>query len=65
MIERIDGHDPEAYYANGTWYPMIDCSCGFSTQGRNSWEAAGREFDNHMTAVKAESALTSYREKRK
>jgi len=48
-----------AHYTNGHmgYQPVVVCSCGFGTAYVNgSWEDAGRDFDEHLSAVRAEGA---------
>lgn len=47
-----------AHYTNGhtSYQPVFVCVCGYGTAyGNGSWEDAGREFDEHLAAVKPES----------
>ncbi len=41
-----------ACYAGGPgepyYQPVMECLCGFSTGRCDSWEDAGREFDDHL-----------------
>lgn len=52
-------HGVEAFYTNGHmgYQPVFRCTCGFGTDyGCGSWEDAGRQFDEHLEAVKDEIA---------
>lgn len=46
-------HGPQAgYSSDGNEYlPFIDCLCGWSRGGCDSFSAAGEEFDEHIKEV--------------
>lgn len=46
-------HKVEAFYSSDgmAYYPVLSCSCGYTTERCDDWEDAGREFDGHRRQI--------------
>ena len=50
-------HGISACYSGGPgepyYQPCLDCDCGFSTGRCETWEDAGRAFDEHVKEIRS------------
>lgn len=54
-MSEQDDHSVFALYAGGFgepyFQPVLECSCGFSSGRSESWEEAGRAYDEHRQKI--------------